>query len=321
MTADAALLETPVRIGTRGSDLAMWQTNHVSELLRRHFGPDLKVEIVQVVTEGDRVQDRPLHEIGGKGLFVKGIEEKLLAGDVDLAVHSMKDLPARTPPGLEIACTPAREDPRDALVGPAGASVATLPPGTRLGTGSLRRGALVRRINPRIEVVPLRGNVPTRVRRVDDGHLDAILLAAAGLRRLGMHDRIVELLDPDLFCPAPAQGVLALQCRSDDDRMKTLLQPLRDASTAIVAEAERAFLQRLEAGCTVPVGCHARLVGSDRITVRGIVIDPTGDPLFEATLAGEARSAADLGTRIAETLLSQGADRIVGSSLTQPPSG
>lgn len=311
MSIDPHLLETPVRIGTRGSDLAMWQTNHIAALLRAHFGRALAIEIVQVVTEGDRVQDRPLHEIGGKGLFVKGIEEKLLAGEVDLAVHSMKDLPAQTPRGLEIVCTPPREDPRDALVGPPGATLATLPAGTRVGTGSLRRGALVRRINPSVQVVPLRGNVPTRVRRVDAGEVDAILLAAAGLRRLGMADRISELMATDTFCPAPAQGILALQCRADDTRMKMLLQPLQHAPTAVTAAAERAFLQRLEAGCTVPVGCLAELTEPDIVTVTGLVIDPSGDPLYVERRTGDARAAAELGTRVAETLLSQGADRIV----------
>jgi hydroxymethylbilane synthase len=314
MTIDPSLLQTPVRIGTRGSDLAMWQTNHVAALLRRHFGPSLTIEIVQVVTEGDRVQDRPLHEIGGKGLFVKGIEEKLLAGEVDLAVHSMKDLPAHTPAGLEIACTPPREDPRDALVGPPGISLAELPQGTTVGTGSLRRGALVRRINPGVEIVPLRGNVPTRVRKVDDAKVDAIILAAAGLRRLGMGDRITQVLDPDPFCPAPAQGILALQCRADDSRIKTLLAPLQHEPTATAAAAERAFLQRLEAGCTVPVGCHAQLVEPDQITVRGLVIDPSGRPSFVAHHTGEARLAAEIGKRLAQTLLTLGAGRIVSAA-------
>ena len=313
MTIDRTLIETPVRIGTRGSDLAMWQTNHVAGLLRQHFGPELTIEIVRVVTEGDRVQDRPLHEIGGKGLFVKGIEEKLLANEVDLAVHSMKDLPALSPAGLEIACTPPREDPRDALVGPAGAtmSLASLPAGTRVGTGSLRRGALVRRINPHVELVPLRGNVPTRVGRVDAGDVDVVLLAAAGLRRLGMGGRISELLAADPFCPAPAQGILALQCRADDERMKALLRPLEHGPTAIMAAAERAFLQRLQAGCTVPVGCHAELSDDGRVTVTGLVIDPSGDPIYVDQREGEVARAAELGTQVAETLLSRGADRIV----------
>lgn len=313
MNVDPSLLETAVRIGTRKSDLAMWQTNHVAALLRQHYGSGLEIEIVKITTEGDRVQDRPLHEIGGKGLFVKGIEQELLRGSVDLAVHSMKDLPARTPEGLEIACAPPREDARDALVGPSGMSLAQLPAGTRVGTGSLRRGALVRRINPDVEVVGLRGNVPTRVRKVDDGELDAVILAAAGLRRLGMAERMAEVLDPEQFCPSPAQGILALECRAGDDRIKTLLRPLEHEPTAICAAAERAFLQRLEAGCTVPVGCHARLTSPDVLVVSGLVIDPGGRPCYAADDLDHPAQAREVGTRLAETLLGLGADRIVAA--------
>ncbi len=306
------LLAHPVQIGTRGSALALWQSNHVRDQLRAHWGEALQVELNIISTKGDQIQDRPLHEVGGKGLFVKAIEARLLDETVDLAVHSMKDMPALGPAGLEIACTPAREDPRDALVGREGESVtlAGLPSGARVGTGSLRRGALVHRINPGAEVVPIRGNVPTRVGLVDKGEVDVVILAAAGLRRLDMGGRISEVLGEDAFLPAPAQGILALQCRASDARLKALLAPLADPDTTVRAAAERGFLVRLEASCTVPLACHATLSG-DSITVRGMVVDPSGEPCYEATQAGSRDDASAIGIAVAEALLEQGAGAIV----------
>lgn len=306
------LLASPVQIGTRGSALALWQSNHVRDRLRAHWGDALQIELNIISTKGDQIQDRPLHEIGGKGLFVKSIEAKLLDRSVDLAVHSMKDMPALGPAGLEIACTPKREDPRDALVGREGETVtlAALPAGTRVGTGSLRRGAIVRRINPNVEVVPIRGNVPTRVGLVDKGEVDVVILAAAGLRRLGMGDRISEVLEEGAFLPAPAQGILALQCRADDSRIRELLSALVDADTTVRAAAERGFLVRLEASCTVPLACYATLSG-DTVSVRGMVVDPSGEPCYEAAREGPRTDAAALGTALAEDLLAQGAGAIV----------
>lgn len=303
-------LDKPVRIGTRGSDLALWQSNHVKALLQAQFGSQLEVELEIISTKGDQILDRPLHEVGGKGLFVKGIEAKLLDGTVDLAVHSMKDMPALGPEALVVGCTPTREDPRDALVGPSGTTLVGLAKGMKVGTGSLRRGALVRRLNPEVEVVPIRGNVPTRVGMVDSGELDAVVLAAAGLRRLGMGERIAEALDPDTFCPAPTQGILALQCRRDDERMRRLLAPLSDPLAIIAATVERAFLERLEAGCTVPVGCHA-VVKGDTVAVHALVIDPAGDPCYETRDEAPVTQAQALGTRVAEVLLGRGAAEIV----------
>ncbi len=295
-----------VRIATRGSELALWQANFVKGELQRHW-PGLVVHLEIVVTEGDRIQDRPLHAIGGKGLFVKGIEEKLLDGSADLAVHSMKDLPAEMPAALVIACTPPREDPRDALVGPAGQTLSSLRPGARVGTGSLRRAALVARANAGVEVVPLRGNVPTRLRKAKSGELDAVILAAAGLRRLGLDEHVAEWLDPIAFCPAPAQGILALQCRADDGRLRALLAPLDDARAGLAAAAERAFLTTLGAGCTVPVGCYARPEEDGHWRVAGIVVGPGGRPYFRAEERGEAGEAASLGARVAAQLLGLGA--------------
>ncbi len=276
--------------------------------------PGLQVELVEITTEGDRILDRPLNQVGGKGLFVKGIEEQLLAGEVDLAVHSMKDLPGSVPEGLALVCTPERADPRDALIGPAGARLATLPPGTRVGSSSLRRGALARRLNPGLEIVPIRGNVATRLRKIEEGVVDVVLLAVAGLERLGDAERIVERLDVDEFCPAACQGILAIEIRSDDHELAELLAPLNHEPTAIVAAAERGFLARLEGGCQVPMACYAVLEGPERLLVHGLVIDPSGAPLFEARKAGHPSRADELGRELAETLLRLGAGEVIAAA-------
>lgn len=298
-----------LRLGTRASALALWQANYVRDrLLDRH--PRLAVELVEITTEGDRILDRPLNQVGGKGLFVNAIEDQLLAGAIDLAVHSMKDLPGHEPEGLAIVCTPPRADPRDVLVGPAGSQLASLPAGTRLGTSSLRRAALAKRINPGLELVSIRGNVTTRIGKISEGTVDAVLLAAAGLERLGLAEQIAEYLDPEQFCPAACQGILAIETRSDDAEVIELLAPLTHADTAIVAAAERAFLQRLEGGCQVPMACHAQLIGAE-LRVRALVVDPSGEPLFEARASGAPDEAAKLGCELAETLLRAGAAEIL----------
>ena len=228
-----------LRLGTRASALALWQANHVKDALSAHWGAEIEIELVEITTKGDQIVDRPLSQVGGRGLFVTGIEDRLLADEIDFAVHSMKDLPGHTPAGLELVATPRRADPRDALVGPPSSRLAKLAPGTRVGTSSLRRGALVRRINPGVEIVAIRGNVPTRVAKIEAGDCDVVLLAAAGLQRLGLDAEIAELLDPDAFCPAACQGILALEIRSGDRETAALLAPLEDPETAIQAAAER----------------------------------------------------------------------------------
>jgi hydroxymethylbilane synthase len=307
-TSDTSTTRT-LRLGTRASALALWQANYVRDTLRAHH-PGLVVELVEIVTEGDRILDRPLNQVGGKGLFVNGIEDQLLANTIDLAVHSMKDLPGHTPAGLAIVCTPPRADARDVLVGPAGSRLSTLPAGTRLGTSSLRRAALAKRINPGLEVISIRGNVPTRIGKIAAGEVDAVLLAAAGLERLGLAEQIAEYLDPEQFCPAACQGILAIEARTDDVELARLLAPLEHAESAIVAAVERGFLQRLEGGCQVPMACHAVLEGGT-VKVRGLVIDPEGEPLYEARASGAPSEAAKLGRELAETLLRDGAGGIL----------
>jgi hydroxymethylbilane synthase len=324
-------LARPLRIGTRASELALWQAHHIRDRLRAVWGDALVVELVHITTEGDRIQDRPLNQIGGKGLFVNAIEERLIAGDVDLAVHSMKDLPGHLLPGLAVVCTPVREDARDALVlgaslranlypegqVPSDLSLQTLPPGTRIGTTSLRRGALALRLNPALKILPLRGNVPTRLRKLDAGDYDAILLAAAGLVRLGLADRIDARLDPEQFCPAACQGILALEARDDDAWVRALVDPLRDETASTAAAAERAFLARLEGGCQVPMGCHAEL-RDGLLHVRGVITDPSGRPCFTAARVGQPAAAADLGTAVAELLLRLGGDAVLAALAHKP---
>lgn len=304
-----------LRLGTRASALALWQANFIRDSLLSHWNragqTRIEVELVKITTEGDRILDRPLNQVGGKGLFVNGIEDELLAKRIDLAVHSMKDLPGHVPEGLAIVCTPKRADARDALVGPPGSKLAGLPAGTRLGTSSLRRGALAKRINPGLEIVSIRGNVPTRIGKIAERSVDAVLLAAAGLERLGLAEQIAEYLDTEQFCPAACQGILAIEARSDDAELVELLAPLEHGPTAIIAAAERGFLQRLEGGCQVPMACHAVLEGELRVVVRGLVIDPNGDPLFDARTAGHPREAAKLGRELAETLLGLGAGAVI----------
>lgn len=307
MTASASKL---LRLGTRASALALWQAHHIRDRLLARWAPTIEIELVEITTEGDRILDRPLNLVGGKGLFVTGIEDRLSSGDIDFAVHSMKDLPAHVPEGLAIVCTPERADARDVLVGPAGSTLAGLAKGTRVGTSSLRRAALARRINPGIEVVSIRGNVPTRIKKIEDGVCDVVLLAAAGLERLGLADRVCEFLDVESFCPAACQGILAIEARADDAELHELLAALQHADTAAVAAAERAFLARLDGGCQVPMACHAQFEG-DELRVRGLVVDPSGETLYEARDSGAADDAAKLGRSVAQTLLRMGAAAIL----------
>lgn len=294
----------PLRVGTRGSALAVAQTRQTVAGLQERW-PGLAVEIVTITTRGDVQTQVPLHEVGGKGLFVKEIEEALLFGRIDLAVHSAKDLPSDLPAGLALVAVPARADARDALVSREGRRLADLPEGARVGTSSLRRVFQLRHLRPDLRIEPLRGNVDTRLHRVAEGRFDAIVLAAAGLGRLGLADRITELLDPVAFVPAAGQGALALEARADDSRVRALTAPLNDPATETALRAERAFLAKLEGGCQVPAGAHARLEDG-RLVLEGFLASPDGAVFLRDRERGSEAEAEALGIALAERLLSRG---------------
>jgi hydroxymethylbilane synthase len=289
-------------IGSRGSKLALWQAEHVSEQLKA-AGVETRIEIIK--TTGDKIQDVPLAQAGGKGLFTKEIDEALLSGAIDLAVHSMKDVPTGLPAGLTIAAIPEREEPRDAMIG---CSLADLQDGTRIGTSSLRRQAQLLAYRPQLEIQMLRGNVDTRLRKLDEGQYDAIVLAAAGLRRLGWQDRIRELIPVEVMCPAVGQGALAIETRDDGGAAYQVARKLDHADTRIAVTAERAMLEVLGGGCQVPVGGYAYLE-KGVIHMRAIVASPDGTQVVRAELSGvdPLRAGASLGRK----LLEQGAEEIL----------
>jgi hydroxymethylbilane synthase len=285
----------PVRIGTRGSRLALWQAGAVRDALAAaHALPLETFEIVSIRTSGDRIQDRALAEVGGKGLFSKEIEEALLSGTVDLAVHSAKDMETFLPAGLMIAATLEREDIRDALISREGLPLDRLPRGARLGTASLRREALVRRARPDLAIELLRGNVPTRLKRVEGGELDATLLAAAGLNRLGLDGHITAYLPLETFPPACGQGAVAVECRVGDTRTRDMLAPIDHRDTAVAVACERAFLAALDGSCRTPVAGTARLSGG-ALQFHGVLLSPDGQESYEADASGGPAEATDIG--------------------------
>lgn len=305
-----------LRVGSRGSALAVTQARQVLADLER-LQPGLRIELVTITTRGDVQTHAPLHEVGGKGLFVKEIEEALLAGEIDLAVHSAKDLPAELPEGLGIIVYPRRADPRDALISRSGLPLMQLPEGARVGTSSLRRVFQLRYLRPDLQIEPLRGNVDTRLRRLAEGRFDAIVVAAAGLERLGLADRVTEFLDPTTFVPAVGQGSLALEARLDDEHTARLVACLHDADTAVALQAERAFLARLEGGCQVPAGAYARLEGGQAI-VEGFLASQDGRVFLRDREIGPAGRAEAIGVALAERLLSRGGAPAVPGGGGQP---
>lgn len=306
-----ALMGPKLTIGTRGSKLALWQAQWVADQIRLLY-PECTVELAVIKTQGDKILDVPLAEVGGKGLFVKEIEEALLAGGVDLAVHSMKDMPAELPGGLCIGPVPEREDPADVLISREGLVLANLPAGARVGTASLRRAAQIRHYRPDLAIASLRGNLDTRLRKLADPAegLDAIVLAAAGVRRLGLAHRISERLASDIVLPAVAQGALCIELRRDDPFTAAMVAPLDHLPSRIAVRAERALLQRLEGGCQVPIAAHAS-VNEDHVTISGLVADLDGATVIRETLTGPVSAAAAVGKALAERLLAAGADRIL----------
>ncbi|MTI62876.1 hydroxymethylbilane synthase [Methylophaga sp.] len=298
-----------VRIATRNSPLAVWQAEFVkAELLALH--PDLEVELIGMKTQGDIILDTPLAKVGGKGLFVKELEQGMLDGRADIAVHSMKDVPVDFPEGLHLPVICKREEPHDAFVSNHYNSIDELPHGAKLGTSSLRRECQARTRRPDLEVLPLRGNVNTRLRKLDEGQFDAIILAMAGLQRLGFHDRIRNAMTPEQSLPAIGQGALGIETRIDDDFMNALIAPLHDSLTAITVTAERALNRRLAGGCQVPIAGYAMLEG-DEVWLRGLVGRPDGTQTLYAEKRGPAADADAIGIAVAEMLLAQGADKIL----------
>jgi hydroxymethylbilane synthase len=299
------VLGKPLRIATRKSQLALWQAEHVAALLRRAH-PGLEVELVPMVTQGDRIQDRTLAAVGGKGLFIKELEVALEEQRADIAVHSMKDLPGDLPQGLTIAAVLERADARDALLTASTGGLGDLPRGARVGTSSLRRQAQLLAARPDLRIETLRGNVDTRLRRLDAGDMDAIVLACAGLIRLGLESRITARLDPKICLPAVAQGVIGIECRGADSRTLGRVTVLNHPDTRIAMDAERAFAHRLGGSCQSPIAAYARLEGQ-RLRLDGLVAEPDGSRLLRDTVSGAIDDPAALGALLAERILAAGA--------------
>jgi hydroxymethylbilane synthase len=296
-------MQPKIRIGTRGSKLALAQAYQLRDrLIAAHdLAPD-DFEFTIIKTTGDIITDKPLAEFGGKGLFTKEIEEALIASEIDLAVHSMKDMPTRLPSGLEISCLLPREDVRDAFISPKADRLTGLAKGAVLGTSSLRRQAQVKRLRPDLKIIPYRGNVETRLRKLDDGVADATLLAFAGLRRLGLEARVTALMQTDEMLPAIAQGAIGVESRIGDERMLGFLAPLHDRATSICVEAERAFLAELDGSCQTPIAGLASLSG-EALHFRGQILLPDGSRSFETERNGAAGDAANMGVDAARELL------------------
>ncbi|MCD1126009.1 hydroxymethylbilane synthase [Jinshanibacter sp. LJY008] len=298
-----------IRIATRQSPLALWQAHYVRDRLLA-FHPNLTVELVTMVTRGDIILDTPLAKVGGKGLFVKELEIAMLEGRADIAVHSMKDVPVAFPEGLGLVTICEREDPRDAFVSNRFNSLDELPAGSMVGTSSLRRQCQLRARRPDLVITDLRGNVGTRLSKLDNGQYDAIILAAAGLKRLKLEQRISSFMTPEESLPAVGQGAVGIECRLNDLRTRELLVPLNDAATETRVIAERAMNARLEGGCQVPIGSYAELEG-DELWLRALVGAPDGSKMIRGERRGPASDAEKMGIALAEELLSQGADEIL----------
>ncbi len=297
-----------IRIGTRGSALAIRQTEWVAAELKRIY-PQLEVEIVKIKTKGDKILDVPLAKVGGKGLFVKEIEEALLKEEIDLAVHSLKDIPTFFPEGLCLGAITKREDPRDAFISFKYTSLFELPSHARIGTSSLRRQAQLLHLHPELVIVPLRGNIDTRLRKLKELDLDGIVLASAGLKRMGMEDKVTAYISPDIMLPAIGQGALGIEIRNEKKWLE-FIAPLNHLPTAIATTAERAFLARLEGGCQVPIAAYA-VCNGNKLNITGLVADTEGKRFFKRSLEGTSKEAEELGKRLAEILLEKGAKEVL----------
>lgn len=306
-----------LRIGTRGSKLALWQAEWIkARLIEAH--PGLRLELVNIKTSGDMILDVPLAKIGGKGLFVKEIENALLDGRIDLAVHSMKDVPIVIPPGLSMGCVTKREDPFDVLISRSGHGLSNLPPKARIGTSSLRRQAQLLHFRPDFVMVPIRGNLDTRLRKLEEQRMDAIILASAGLKRMGLKHRITETIPTETCLPAIGQGALAIETRLEDRDVHETIAFLNDSETALTMRAERAFLRRLEGGCQVPIAAYAQPI-DDNLEIDGMVASVDGKKMVRHRKRGRPEEAEALGIQLAETILSLGGDQILREIYNQNP--
>ncbi len=306
-------MKAKLTIGTRQSLLALWQSNHIAALLREKY-PECEVVLKKIVTKGDRILDVPLAQIGGKGLFTKEIETELADGTIDLAVHSLKDMPTVLPEGLCLTAITERANVGDAFVSNKYASFEELPLGAVIGTSSLRRKAQLLATRPDLQIMDLRGNVDTRLRKLDEGLYDAIILAAAGLERLGHGDRITALIPPDVCLPAVGQGALAIEARTADDEVRSMLEFLNDLPTKQSTDAERAFLGLLEGGCQVPIGVHADVAG-EQIKIEAIIAALDGSTVLRDTITGKAEDAVALGQQLGKKMLAAGGQEILAAIL------
>jgi hydroxymethylbilane synthase len=302
-------LNRTIKIGTRGSKLALWQANWVKSEIEKRY-PELRVELERIKTTGDKIIDVPLAQVGGKGLFVKEIEEALLSGRIDLAVHSMKDVPTELPPGLHLRAITEREDPRDAVISRTGVKLLDLPEGARVGTSSLRRQAQLLNLRPDFELLSLRGNLDTRIRKLEEGQFDCIILAAAGIKRLGWEDKITEVVSPEVMIPAIGQGALGIETRIDNDYINTLVTFFDHLETSVCVRAERAFLKRLEGGCQVPIAAYGT-VDKEALKLTALVAETDGKTVIKDSIEGRSDRAEELGTVLAERLLKMGAREIL----------
>ena len=298
-----------IRIGTRASALALWQAEWVKAELEKKY-PGMTVSLTKIKTTGDKILDVPLAQVGGKGLFVKEIEEAMLEGEIDIAVHSMKDVPTFFPDGLHLSCITKREDPRDALLTRNNVTFNNLPKGANVGTSSLRRQAQLMHVRPDFVIHQLRGNVDTRLRKLKEGQFDAIILAAAGVKRLGLADNVSEYIDPEISLPAIGQGALGIECRVDDRELNDLIAFFNHADTRTCVTGERALLRRLEGGCQVPIACYGQIKGG-ALHLTGLVGSVDGKRIIKDSLEGAPEKAEKLGVTLAEKLLSRGADVIL----------
>lgn len=297
-----------LRIGTRASQLALWQANWVKSELEKRY-PGMEVSLVKIKTIGDKILDVPLAQVGGKGLFVKEIEEAMLRGDIDIAVHSMKDVPTEFPEGLGLHCITEREDPRDAVIS-RGVKFADLPQGAKIGTSALRRQAQLLKVRPDMEMVIIRGNVETRINKLETEKLDAVILAAAGLKRLGFTDKVAEYLPTDLSIPAIGQGALGIECRLDNEEVKQTIDFFNHPATAYAVRAERALLWRCEGGCQVPIAAFGEVTGSE-LKLVGFIASVDGKTSVRGSISGPAVECEKLGVKLAEQLLQDGGHAIL----------